>query len=214
MKKTLTLLMTTAVAFGFAQDTTLRFPVDTQKAQKNDTIYMKVGVNESNLPKNDENMMPGLGVGYRTSTGNHGVDFTVEGNVREIRNLENERVTNYAYTLPKVNYLFILSPKSDNSFYAGAGLAIGGIKQTTVIAAKDAVVNVEDQTEITPAVAAYNKNQEFHGLIPNVVVGYEFNRNGAVKTFVQVDVSQPALAVRKDGVFFTPKVAFFAGIGF
>ncbi len=211
MKKTLTLLMTTAVVLGFAQDTTLRL---TNEEQKNSTIYMKVGVNESNLPKNDENMMPGLGLGYRTATGHHGVDVTVEGNAREIHNLAHERVTNFAYTLPKVNYLFVLSPKSNSSLYAGAGLALGGIQQTTVVDAKEAVINEEDKTEISPAVAAFEKYQEFHGLIPTAVVGYEFNRNGAVKTFVQVDVSQPAIAVRKEGDFFTPKVALSAGIGF
>jgi hypothetical protein len=211
MKKTLTLLMTTAAVLGFAQDTTLNMNAE---AQKNDTIYMKVGVNESKLPKNDENMMPGLGLGYRTSSGHHGLDVSVEGNVREIRNLAQERVTNYAYTLPKVNYLFVLSPKSANSLYAGAGLAIGGIKQTTIVDGQEAVINAEDQKEVTPAIAASEKNQEFHGLIPTAVVGYEFNRTGALKTFVQLDVSQPALAVRKDGDFFTPKVALSAGIGF
>ncbi|HSX13071.1 MAG TPA: hypothetical protein VLE96_01440 [Chlamydiales bacterium] len=208
MKKTLTVLMTTVVALGFAQDTTIPF------SQKNETIYVKVGVNESNLPKNDENIMPGFGVGYRTSTGHHGVDISTDANMREIRNLAHERVTNYSFTLPKVNYLFVLSPKSDNSFYAGAGLAVGGIQQTTVTEAKDAVINEEDQTEVLPAVEASQKYQEFFGLIPTAVVGYEFNRTGAVKTFVQFDVSQPALAVRKDGEFFTPKVAFSAGIGF
>lgn len=211
MKKTLTLLMTTAAVLGFAQDTALKMNAETQK---NDTIYMKVGVNESNLPKNDENMMPGLGLGYRTSNGHHGLDVSVEGNVREIRNLAQERVTNYAYTLPKVNYLFVLNPKSANSLYAGAGLALGGIKQTTIVDGQEAVINPEDQTVVTPAVLASEKNQEFHGLIPTAVVGYEFNRSGTVKTFVQLDVSQPALAVRKDGDFFTPKVALSAGIGF
>lgn len=219
MKKTLTVLMTTAIALGFAQEQTMtfdqlkaHFPVDAQIAQRNDTIYMKVGVNESDVPKNDETLMPGLGIGYRTSFGHHAVDVSVEGNTRQIRNIAQEKVTNYSYTLPKVNYLFVLSPKSNNSLYAGAGLAVGGLKQTTVVAAIDEIIN--EDLSVTPAVAAFEKNQEFHGLIPNVAVGYEFNRNGAVKTFVQLDVSQPALAVMREGDFLAPKVAISAGIGF
>lgn len=213
MKKTLaTLLMTTTFAV-FAQDLTIdqKIFVDT-KAQTNDTIYMKIGANESDIPKNDETIMPGLGIGYRTASGHHAVDVSVEGNARQIRNLADEKVTNYSYALP-VKYLFILSPKNNNSLYVGAGLGIGGIKQTTVTKAVAEVVNLEGIIEVD-AVFASEKNQEFHGFIPNATVGYEFNRNGGVKTFVQLDVSQPALAFDKSGDFMTPKFALSAGIGF
>lgn len=222
MKKTLTtLILTTAIAMGFAQEQTLtanafaqpkaHFPVDTQEAGRNGTIYMKMGVNDSELPKNDQNLMPGLGIGYRAAYGHHAVDVSAEGNRREIRDVMNERAINYSYALPKVNYLFYATPASNNSLYAGAGMALGGMKQTSVVAATEAVVA---DGIVTPAVAAYNDTQEFHGIIPNVAAGYEFNRKGSVKTFVQLDVSQPALAVMREGSFFGPKVALSAGIGF
>ena len=219
MKKTLAILMTTAMTLGFSQEQTLtfdqqkaHFPVETQIAQNRGTIYLKIGANESNLPKDDTTIMPGLGLGYRISFGSHAVDISADGNSRQIRNISENRVTNYSYNLPKANYLYVLSPKSNNSLYAGAGVSFGGIKQTTVIAATEEVVNKDGS--VVSAVAAYDKTQEFHGLIPNVALGYEFNRKGVVKTFVQLDVSQPALAIMREGDFFSPKVSLAAGIGF
>ncbi len=221
MKKTITtLFLTTAVAVSFAQEQTLNafaqpkthFPVDTQEAGRSNTIYLKMAASDSNLPKNDETVMPGLGVGYRIAYGHNAVDISSEWNQRQIRDIENQRTTNYSYTLPKVNYLFYLTPASNNSLYAGAGLALGGVKQTTVISATEETVSEDDV--VTPAVAAHNDTREFHGFIPNIAAGYEFNRNGGVKTFVQLDISQPALAVMREGSFFGPKVALSAGLGF
>jgi hypothetical protein len=224
MKKTITtLFLTTAAVFGFAQEQTMNattfaqpqahFPVDTKEAGRHSTIYMKMGVNETaeQLPRNDQNLMPGFGAGYRVAYGQHGVDISTEGNYREIRDVANERVANYSYALPKVNYLYYMTPDSDTSLYGAAGLALGGVKQTTIIAATEETVVDE---VVTPAVAAHNKTQEFHGFIPNVAIGYEFNRKGDVKTFVQLDVSQPALKIVQEGSFFGPKVALSAGLGF
>lgn len=224
MKKTITtLFLTSVIALGFAEEQTLsanvfaqpktHFPVDTQEVERNGTIYMKMGVIETTeqLPKNDQNLMPGLGVGYRVSYGQHGVDISTEGNRREIRDATNERVANYSYALPKVNYLFYVTPASNSSLYAGAGLALGGVKQTTVVSATE---ETTANGVTTPAVAAHNDVQEFLGFIPNVSAGYEFNRQGSVKTFVQLDVSQPALKIVQEGAFFGPKVALSAGLGF
>jgi hypothetical protein len=70
-----------------------------------------------------------------------------------------------------------------DSFYAGAGAAWGGVK-----------------TEDT----------NFVGIIPNVAVGYELNRTGTLHSFIQLDVSQPAIAALKDG----PLPKAFAEISF
>lgn len=224
MKKTITtLFLTTAIAMGFAQEQTLNanafaqpkshFPVDAQEMNHKGTIYMKMGVNESELPKNDQKLMPGLGIGYRAAFDHHAVDVSADGNRREIRDVAQEKAVNYSYTLPKVNYLYYVTPASDSSFYAGAGLAFGGMKDTTVVAAVDEV-KAEDGTVATPSVAAHNVVQEFHGLIPNIAAGYEFGRNTSVRTFVQLDVSQPAIATAREGTFFGPKVALSLGAGF
>lgn len=69
------------------------------------------------------------------------------------------------------------------SFYAGAGAAWGGVKTT---------------------------DTNFVGIIPNVTLGYELNRTGILRSFVQLDVSQPAIAAVKDGAL--PKA--FAEISF
>lgn len=222
MKKMITtLFLTTVIAAGFAQEQTFsanafvqpkaHFPVDTQKAGRNGTIYLKMGASDSDLPKTDKTVMPGLGVGYRAAYGHHAMDVSADGNRRVVRDAANESVANYSYTLPKVNYLFYATPASNNSLYAGVGLALGGMKQTTVVSSTPAVV-AEDG--ITTTVVAHNDTQEFHGLIPNAAVGYELNRNGNVKTFIQVDVSQPALAILREGSFLGPKIALSAGVGF
>lgn len=224
MKKTITtLLFTTAIAMGFAQEQTLsanvftqpksQIQVDAREMNHKGTIYMKMAVNESELPKNDEKLMPGLGLGYRAAFGSHAVDVSVDGNRREIRDVAQEKAINYSYTLPKVNYLYYVTPANDSSFYAGAGLALGGMKDTTVVSALDEIL-AEDGSVATPAVLAHNEIQEFHGIIPNVAAGYEFGRNSNVRTFLQLDVSQPAIAAVREGKFFGPKVAFSVGAGF
>ena len=57
-------------------------------------------------------------------------------------------------------------------FYAGGGAAWGGVKK---------------------------EDANFVGIIPNVAIGYELNRTGVLRSFVQLDVSQPAIAALKDG---------------
>lgn len=223
MKKTITtLFLTTIIATGFAQEQTLsanafaqpkaHFPVDAQEATRNGTVYLKMGASDSDIPKSDKTVMPGLGIGYRAAYDHNAVDISADFNRREIDDVNDQRVTNYSYTLPKVNYLFYATPASNSSVYAGAGLALGGMKQTTIVAATDEVA--VDGVVTTPAVAASNDEREFHGFIPNAAVGYEFNRHGGVKTFVQLDVSQPALAIMREGSFMGPKVALSLGMGF
>ena len=77
--------------------------------------------------------------------------------------------SNYFYTAPKVSYLRYFSPAKEQSFYLGAGLAWGGLKK-------------EDAAK-------------FQGLVPSVTAGVELNRNTAWRSFVQLDVSQPAVAI-------------------
>ncbi len=76
---------------------------------------------------------------------------------------------NYFYTVPKVSYLRYYSPEAEQSFYYGAGLAWGGLEK--------------------------GADASFQGLVPNATVGIELNRNSAWRSFVQFEVSQPALAI-------------------
>ncbi len=222
MKKTLaTLFLTTFTAFGFAQAENLtanalekrNFPTDSQTVERNGTMYLKMSAAESELPKSDENIMPGLGIGYRAAYGHHAADISTEGNRREIRDAKGHRTTNFSYTFPRANYLYYVSPQRSSSFYAGGGLGFGGMEQTTVIVAVEETT-AEDGV-VTDAIPAHDKNQEFYGMIANAAVGYEFGRlSGGAKTFVQLDVSQPTLATSRSGEFFGPKVSLSAGVGF
>ena len=85
------------------------------------------------------------------------------------------------------------------------------MKHTTVVAATAETVEGDI---VTPATLTHNDVQEFAGFIPNVAAGYEFNRKGNVKTFIQLDASQPAIKVAQDGKLFGPKVALSVGAGF
>ena len=103
--------------------------------------------------------------------------------------------TAYFYTLPKATYLHYASPAKNQSLYGGVGLAFGGLK-------------TKDSTT-------------FQGLIPNATVGYEMNRNANWHTFMQLDVSQPAVSVDFSKSFFSlpetypgPVAEFSIGAGF
>jgi len=74
-----------------------------------------------------------------------------------------------------------------DSFYAGAGAAWGGVK-----------------TEDT----------NFVGIIPNISIGYELNQTGVLRSFVQLDVSQPAIAAVKEGALPKPYAELSFGAGF
>lgn len=221
MKKTLTtLFLTTVAAFGFAQEQSLSAHViekhvlsTTSETEGNGMIYLKMCASGSEIPKNDETVMPGLGVGYRATYDHHAVDLSIEGSRREIRDADGDRTTNLSWTLPRANYLYYVTPKKSSSLYAGGGLAYGGMKQTTPINAI-AEEQEKDGTITTLAVAAHDKKQWFYGIIANVSVGYEFGHLIGAKTLIQLDVSQPAIAVSRDGDFFGPKVSLSAGVGF
>jgi hypothetical protein len=74
----------------------------------------------------------------------------------------------YFYTVPKVSYLRYFSAAKEQSFYYGAGLAWGAVSK---------------------------ENVDFQGLVPSATVGFEMNRNAFVRSFVQLEVSQPAVHV-------------------
>lgn len=202
MKKTITTtLLTLTTAFGFAQDvlpeevTTIVAPTTTEVATnfvqieakpalpkieekvtpKNSFSYIRMGVSDSKVPNQLQQLdqvTPGIGIGYRISSGFNGLDVSGDYNYRTFTTEQGKEHT-YRYTLPKANYVLYVTPSRSSSLYAAAGAAWGGI------VTKD--------------------KSEFHGLIPNVAVGYEMNRKASWRTFVQVDVSQPVLAAIQTG---------------
>ncbi len=196
--------MTLATAFGFAQaatpETVLPNLVQLEvkpalpsleekvSSSKRSFGYLRMGVTDSQLPTPDNvQILPGLGLGYRLTSGPAAIDISASYNRRDVRTDEGKEHT-WVYTFPKANYLHYASPAKNNSFYAGGGLAWAGIKT------KD--------------------EREFHGLVPNVAVGYEMNRNAAWRSFVQLDVSQAAIAASQKGDLPGPFAEVSVGAGF
>ena len=190
-QKITTVFLTLATTLAFAQDGSfdVKAPLPSLETKAKKSFgYVKMGVSDSQLPTDGvDQVLPGLGLGYRIAAGSSAIDLSISGNRRDIQTADGKEKT-YTYTLPKANYLYFLSPAKNNSFYAGAGVAAGGVR-------------TED-------------GREFHGLIPNVAVGYEMNRNGALRSFAQLDVSQPALAAIQTGILPNTFAEFSLGAGF
>lgn len=219
----MTMLLLTAliagVVPGVAQERSIESPLNAQTLTnasslasdaRKGTIYFKLAIQESDVPKSFDTVLPGMGLGYRAAFGAHAVDLSMDGTTKQaVVNEKGEKDWNYAYNAVKANYLFYLSPKSAASLYAGAGLALAGMQkyssETVVVPA------TEDAAEITTT--TFSK-QEFHGLVPNVLIGYEVGRDSAWRTFFQFDVSQPAIAAVRAGAFPGPAATFSIGGGF
>lgn len=202
MKKTFTTaFLTLATAFGFAQDVlpnltqlevTPALPSIKEKVSPKKSFgYLRMGLSDTELNKTDVQVLPGVGLGYRLVAGSSAIDLSASFNRRKSVTDEGREETLH-YTVPKANYLYYVNAESNNSFYAGAGLAWGGIDTR----------DMED-----------NKSS-FIGLIPNVALGYELNRTGTLRSFVQLDVSQPAIAAVKEGAFPKTFAELSVGAGF
>lgn len=201
-RKITTAILTLATALGFAQDAipeTIPTLVQLEakpavpylQAKVSPTRsfgYLRMGVSDSQLSyERAGQVIPGLGLGYRLSSGSSAIDLSASFNRRETRTDEGKEYT-YMFTLPKANYLYYVSAEKNNSLYGGAGVAWGGVKTSD--------------------------NHEFYGLIPNVALGYEMNRNEAWRSFVQLDVSQAAIAAYQKGSLPKPYAELSLGAGF
>ena len=198
MKKTMTTaLFTLAAALASADEPSAalpfpandfplekRIPIGEKVSSNQSFTYLRMGVMDTD-PVSSVQIVPGLGLGYRLNAGSSAVDFSA--NFTHGKGL-NGKHTVYFYTLPKATYLHYITPEKDQSLYAGAGLAFGGLKT------KD--------------------GSKFAGLIPNAAVGYEMNRKANWRSFVQLDVSQPAIAADRSGDFPGPIAEISVGAGF
>lgn len=203
MKKALTtVILTLAAGFGFAQeaapaltasdllkDKKTVISLEEKASPKKGFTYLRMGISDS-YPANelkDMKVVPGLGLGYRLTSGPSAIDISASYNRRYTKDDEGKKDT-YFYTLPKANYLHYISPAKATSLYAGGGLAWAGLKT--------------------------KEGNEFIGIVPNLAVGLEMNRNANWKSFVQLDVSQPAVAAASKGEFPGPFAELSVGAGF
>ena len=91
------------------------------------------------------------------------------------------------WSFPKASYIRYLQPHLKQSYYVGGGLAWGGIS---------------------------SKQQSFIGIVPSVTGGYEFFRKSNVLGFTELNISQPAIAVYREGSFPGTIAEFKVGVGF
>ncbi len=196
MKKTITtVILTAASALAFANEpmvakTLSDLSLETRAGRVETVVskpgytYLRMAMADS-APTNAFQIVPGLGIGYRLMSGNGALDLSA--NYSSAKGWKGDS-SSYFWTLPKASYIHYLSPKSDQSAYAGLGLAWGELKS------KD--------------------DREFSGVIPNATLGVEFLRKAAVRTFAELNVSQPAIARTVSDKFPGPIAEFSIGAGF
>ncbi len=175
MKTKLMTVFLAAASCGFAADqmpTTKELPlevkskmVDMQMTPSNWFGYMRMGLSDSR-PNNLERVVPGLGLGFRFGLPVGAID--VSASYTGDNYFQKADKTYVFYTVPRVSYLYYISPAKDQSFYAGTGLAYGSLQSR------------EGKTK-------------FFGLLPSISLGYEMNRLQNWRSFVQMDVSTPAV---------------------
>tara|TARA_R110002110_G_scaffold415609_1_gene651424 strand:+ start:10386 stop:10973 length:588 start_codon:yes stop_codon:yes gene_type:complete len=84
------------------------------------------------------------------------------------------------YNLPKITYIAFLNPNSSTSFYYGAGFSWGSIEQKA--------------PKYLPIEKSY-----FTGIFAEGTAGYELHRTTAIRTMVELSLSQPLVANSKRG---------------
>lgn len=171
--KLMSALFTAASAVGFAADpiaATNDLPLEVKqnlvdsKMERNWFGYMRMGLADSR-PTDVKQVLPGLGLGLRYALPVGAID--ISASYTGVEAFQDEANT-YFYTLPRVSYFYYATPAKQQSFYAGAGLAYGGLKG--------------------------DNDASFTGIVPSATLGYEMNRHENWRSFVQLDVSQPAVA--------------------
>lgn len=173
--KLMTLLLTAASAAAFAAPESANLsnelPLEVKqslgeaRADRNWFGYMRMGLADSR-PTDASRVLPGLGLGWRYALPVGAIDISTSYTGTDAFSKEQDT---YFYTVPRASYLYYATPAKQQSVYLGAGLAYGGLKTT-------------DATT-------------FQGLVPSASIGYEMNRHENWRSFVQLDVSQPAVNV-------------------
>lgn len=95
---------------------------------------------------------------------------------------------NIYYSIPKIMHLRYITPSESSSLYFGGGLSLGGVA---------------------------GKSRGFVGLMGEIALGYEMNRDQAIRTFVEFDFSQGMLPFHyKHKLAYNPVLSLAFGVGF
>lgn len=157
----------------------------------NSFTYFKLGGGVLSA-KDWNNLVPGIGYGRRYQWGEKAVDLSI--------NYAGSGKVGSFYTLPKIMYLHSLSPSRNNSIYVGGGLSWGGIHNKH---------HKKDHKH-----DGKHRSQKFQGIFGEFALGYEFQRNCPIRTFVEFNLSQGIIAHSKHGSTPYPILTLAGGIGF
>jgi hypothetical protein len=150
--------------------------------------YLRMGIADPDAI-NSFQALPGIGFGYRYGVTQGAFDVSANYNSEGKRGPHDT----FSYTAPKVSYLrYVSSDLAAQSFYYGGGLAWGAVKKG-------------------------NPN-DFQGFAASATVGYEMNRTQNWHSFIQLDVSQAAVAVSRGAMkihnAWNPLAEASVGLGF
>jgi hypothetical protein len=151
---------------------------------KTSHIYLRMNVMEPNMGHRKA-ILPGFSLGYRRAVGNAAVDFSVGYN--KGRGAAHQGKSEFI-TLPKISYLYYVTPIQNQSFYIGPAIALGRIVK--------------------------GPDNRFEGLIPSASIGYEISRRANMLSFFQLDVSVPLVAANLKGHMPKPIAELAFGAGF
>lgn len=191
--KLATALLSLTAALGFAQEASFVQPMHAPKIDEQPAKRGSFSYARLGVADSDTihqfETLPTLGAGYRLASGGGAFDFGASY-TRAIKSGDQEH---YSYTAPKVSYLRYWDSAADQTAYAGLGLGWMGIRKADVA--------------------------NFDGLAPSATVGMEMNRHQKVRTFVQLDVFQPAVRVSSWNDYSTDNLPnlgadFSVGVGF
>lgn len=148
---------------------------------------MKLGVTRP--PGDCSGVLPSVGLGARFQRDSYGFDLSA--------NLGSIGFVNYAAL--KGVFLFYPRPEKKHQLYVGVGPGIGYYLTSVPIGG-----------------AFGNASYECGSVTVEGVVGYEFRHARYFKTFMQLELSQPAFGFGKHGrrCGYKPGVALMGGIGF
>lgn len=173
-------------------------------------VRMNVAEPQAHAPELRQNaFLPGLGLGYRRGEASA---LDISFSMSQIRN---EGQNSIFWAFPKMSYLRYFSPKKASSFYLGAGLTWGGLSFRHQPVVNVDLTNIDQAYADEEIIEAPRKKTFFFGIIPTACVGYESNRQEASwRSFVQLEVSQPTLAVTNSGPFPGPVAELSVGLGY
>jgi len=135
---------------------------------------IKLGAGMAQSGKHNSSM-PLISVGKRYEVGDAAIEISTAWGTHK----SDSGFKTVFYSLPKITYLAFTKPNSSDSIYYGGGFSWGSIEQR-------APQNIIQKTYFT-------------GIFAEGTIGYELHRTTAIRTMVELSLSQPLVANTKRG---------------